>query len=54
MNNKTVEGLPLQYLIIILIAVIVIGIVLQITGVVEFGVDRGLNQINDTVMNITQ
>jgi len=49
MNKKSVEGLPLQYLIIILIAVIVIGIVLDITGVVEFGVSRGLGLINDTV-----
>jgi hypothetical protein len=49
MNNKSVEGLPLQYLIIILIAVIVIGIILQITDVVDFGVTSGLGRINDTV-----
>jgi len=49
MNNKTVEGLPLHYLIIILIAVIVIGIVLDIVGVVDFGVTSGLDAINNTV-----
>lgn len=49
MNKKSVEGLPLQYLIIILIAVIVIGIVLQITEVVDFGVTGGLEKINETV-----
>jgi hypothetical protein len=57
MNKKSVEGLPLQYLIIILIAVIVIGIVMDITGVVDLGISNGLNKIsqisNDTLGNST-
>lgn len=57
MNKKSVEGLPLQYLIIILIAVIVIGIVLQISGVVDFGISSGLKNIEEVVnstMNTTK
>jgi hypothetical protein len=49
MDKKSVEGLPLQYLIIILIAVIVIGIVMDITGVVDLGISSGLGLINDTI-----
>ncbi|MDD5054616.1 MAG: hypothetical protein PHT91_01030 [Candidatus Nanoarchaeia archaeon] len=49
MNKKSVEGLPLQYLIIILIAVIVIGIIMNITGVVDLGVRQGLGLIGEAV-----
>lgn len=56
MSKKTIEGLPLQYLIIIIIAVIVIGIVLDITGVVDLGIERGLNYteyiINTTIPEV--
>jgi hypothetical protein len=54
MNNKTIEGMPLQFLIIILIAVIVIGIVLDITGVVDLGISKGLNYTTDLITNFTQ
>ncbi|MDD4352981.1 MAG: hypothetical protein PHN56_00845 [Candidatus Nanoarchaeia archaeon] len=53
MNKKSIEGLPLKYLIIILVAAVVIGMILDITGFVELGIFSGLDKINNTVMNTT-
>jgi hypothetical protein len=51
LNRKGIEGLPLKYTIIILVAAIVIGIVLYMTGTLDSGVRTTTNQINQTLVN---
>lgn len=45
MNKKGIEGLPLKYLIIVLFASLVIGIVIEFTGVLKTGVTGAVTEI---------
>jgi hypothetical protein len=53
-NKKAVEGLPLKYIIIALVAALVVGIALQFTGVLKGGIMNTANKINEsTTMQTT-
>lgn len=49
MNKKAVEGLPLKYIIIALIAVLVIAIALEMVGVLKVGILSAITNINTTM-----
>jgi hypothetical protein len=49
MNKKAVEGLPLKYIIIALIAVLVIAIALEMVGVLKGGILSAITNINTTM-----
>ena len=49
MNKKAVEGLPLKYIIIALIAVLVIAIALEMVGVLKTGILAAITNINITM-----
>lgn len=44
MNKKGIEGLPIKYAIIAIIAAIVLAVVLELTGVMEIGIGGAINQ----------
>jgi len=48
-NKKAVEGLPLKYVIIVLVAALALAIILDIVGVVNLGISQNLGFINDTL-----
>ncbi len=53
-NKKAVEGLPLKYVIIVLVAALALAIILDVVGVVNLGISQNLGFINDTVTtNVT-
>lgn len=47
MNKKGIEGLPLKYLIIVLFASLVIGIVLEFTGTLKTGVSGAVTEMSE-------
>jgi len=49
MNKKAVEGLPLRYLIMALAAALVVGIVLEMTGMLEISITGAVAKLNETV-----
>jgi len=49
MNKKAVEGLPLRYLIMALAAALVIGIVLEMTGILGTSITGAIAKLNETV-----
>ena len=53
MNKKCVEGLPLKYIIIVLVAVLVIDLILEMTGVIEGGIMISLAEIMGVTLNAT-
>ena len=53
MNKKAVEGLPLRYLIIALSAALVIGIVMETTGILRSGITGAVINLNKTLANAT-
>lgn len=53
MNKKGVEGLPLKYVVIVLVAVLVISIVLEMVGVLKTGIMHMIFNINETLTNTT-
>ncbi len=52
-NKKAVEGLPLKYVIIVLVAALALAIILDIVGVVNLGISQNLGFINDTLTQNT-
>ncbi len=52
-NKKGVEGLPLRYIIIALVAALVIGIALQFVGVLRGGTISAAEKINETLTEKT-
>lgn len=52
-NKKAVEGLPLKYIIIALVAALVVGIALQFTGTLRGGIQSTADQINTTIAEKT-
>jgi hypothetical protein len=48
-NKKAVEGLPLKYIIIALVAALVVGIALQFTGVLKGGIMSTAEKLNQSV-----
>ncbi len=53
MNRKSVEGLPLKYIIIIIAAVLIIEIILEMTGIIETGIISNLYQVTNTTANLS-
>lgn len=53
MNKKGVEGLPLKYLVVALTAALVIGIVLEVTGILRTSITGAVLNLNKTVGNAT-
>lgn len=51
--RKGVEGLPLKYIIIVIVALLVLDLILELTGVIRGGVIASIMQINNTVTNIS-
>jgi len=51
MNRKCVEGLPLKYIIIVLVAVLVIDLILEMTGVIEGGIMSSLADVVGVTLN---
>ena len=49
-RNRGVEGLPLKYVIIILVAVIVIGIAVMMATKLGGGIGESMDIINDTIV----
>lgn len=45
MNKKSIEGLPLKYLIMVIVAVLVIDIILEMTGTIKGGIMSSLADI---------
>lgn len=52
-NKKAVEGLPLKYIIIALVAALVVGIALQFTGVLKGGIMSTAEKINESTTEKT-
>lgn len=52
-NKKAVEGLPLRYIIIALVAALVVGIALQFTGVLKVGILSTAEKINESTTTQT-
>jgi hypothetical protein len=48
-NKKAVEALPLRYIIIALVAALVVGIVLQMTGTLRGGIQSTAEKLNTSV-----
>lgn len=48
LNKKAVEGLPLKYIIIALVAALVVGIVLQMTGTLQGGIQSTAEKLNES------
>jgi len=48
-SKKGIEGLPLKYVVIILVAAIVIGIVLTMTSTLEGGITTSTEVLNNTL-----
>lgn len=53
MNKKGVEGLPLKYIIIVLIAVIILAVILDALDIISLGIYEAVFKINDTLANAT-
>lgn len=57
MNKKGIEGLPLKYVIIILIAAIVIALVLDMMGILKLGIlsstEKTTSFLNESITNVT-
>ena len=50
MNRRAVEGLPLKYIIIAIIAALVLGIVMNVTSIIQEGVTGAAVIFNNTLM----
>ena len=53
MNKKGIECLPLKYLVVALTAAIVIGIILEVTGILQTSITGAVINLNKTVGNAT-
>ncbi|MCW1296318.1 MAG: hypothetical protein OH319_01415 [Candidatus Parvarchaeota archaeon] len=57
MDKKGIEGLPLKYVIVILIAAIVIALVLDMMGIIRLGIlsstTRATEFLNESITNAT-
>lgn len=51
MNRRGVEGLPLKYIIIAIIAALVLGIVMNVTSIISEGVTGAAIIFNNTLAN---
>lgn len=51
--RKGVEGLPLKYIILVIVAVIVIDLILEMTGIIRSGVISSLLNITSLLPNST-
>jgi hypothetical protein len=49
LNKKAVEGLPLKYIIMALVAALVVGIALQMTGTLQGGIQGTAEKLNSSV-----
>ncbi len=53
MNKKGVEGLPLKYIIIAIVATIVVGVILQVVDITGTSVLENAQALNRTLTNAT-
>lgn len=53
MNKKAIEGFPLKYVVVALIATLVIALVLEAMGILRGGIISSLFHINNTLANTT-
>ena len=49
MNRKGVEGLPLKYIIIAIVAALVVGVLIQVTGTIGQDVTGAAVRLNNTL-----
>ena len=49
--RKAVEGIPLKYIIIVIVAVLVIELILEMTGVIRGGIFTSLYNIGNFTTN---
>ncbi|VVB74378.1 Uncharacterised protein [Candidatus Tiddalikarchaeum anstoanum] len=53
MSKKGVEGLPLKYIILVIVALLVIDLILEMTGIIRGGIITSLYSITNTTSNIS-
>ncbi len=51
--RKAVEGLPLKYIILVIVAALVIELIITMTTGMRGGIMLSLGKINDTMINTT-
>jgi len=51
LNRKAVEGLPLKYVILVLVAAIALALILDVTGILKLGIFDMVTGINNTLYN---
>ena len=49
MNRRGVEGLPLKYIIIAIVAALVLGIIMNVTSIISEGVTGAATAFNNTL-----
>ena len=49
MNKKGVEGLPMKYVIIAIIAALALAIILEVTGILRGGIINAATSLNETL-----
>lgn len=52
-SKRGIEGLPLKYVVIILVAVIVIGIVMVMTDTLNLAITDSTTRVNESLVNQT-
>ena len=52
--RKCVEGLPLKYIILVIVAALVIDLVISMTGGMRSGIFASLGNINNTMINMSK
>ncbi len=53
MNKRGVEGLPLKYMIMVLVAVIILAVILDVLDIISLGIYDAVFKVNDTLANAT-
>ena len=53
MNRKAVEGLPLKYIIIAIIAALVVGVLINVTSTIGLSVEEATGMFVTKLQNIT-
>lgn len=53
MNRKGVEGLPLKYIIVAIIAALVVGVMIQVTATMNLGISNATGMFVAKLQNLT-
>lgn len=51
-DEQGIEGLPLKYIILVLVAALVVAILVQITGTIETGVTEATGELSEGTTDI--